>query len=359
MRQYFRTDKSQLRSALIIVAVVAVSCLLETALLFSALLHPWYGSGNYPPFVALSQLLLIPAIAALISWAMNGSHRLAVRTVRILLGGVLAVPAAVILMLIIFSALWALGWCYEMNRILFVVILAVELCVLVLVSRLFVQISSKWGINAEAERWLFERQTRAALHKRASRNRAVKAAVCIPVLTVLLIFLFLPETLGLVSHVSQPRVAELSGYLLKIPWTWAVNDYRVKLPDGRSWVAGMAGRGIARGTNPWRWDSMSGWTFGTKSYDGSDEDVTSYALPKKYKVVEQRVFTIGNEQIVCIDYQPLYDWPTPDWYQMIAHVSCSGPGRLSASLDGSRTQVRIFYNILTGVAPAPVRVLAP
>jgi hypothetical protein len=291
---------------------------------------------------------------------MNGSHRWVRRTVRILLGGVLAVPVALIFMLIVFTALWSLGWCYDVSRILFAVMLPVELCVFVLALRFLVRRFAKWGTNAEAERWLSERQTRANFRERLWRNRAVKFAVCIPAVIVLPIFLFLPETLGLVSHINQPYVADLSGYRVRTPWTWIVGGYRVDTSNGRSWVAGMAGSGIGRGVNPLRWDSVTGWTFGTKSYDGSDENVLRYILPKKYRVVDQRVFKIGSQQVTCIDYQPMYDdWPTSTRYQMIAHITCFGPGRFYASMDGGRREVGAFYEVLGSITTGPSRVLAP
>lgn len=343
-----------MRSALTIVAVVAGYSLLETILLFSVILHTSYAFG-YPGFVAWSQIPLIPGVGALISWAMNGSHRWLFRTLRILLGGLLAIPTVLVSVFVIAAAIWPLAWFYDLSRALFALLLSIELCALLLGLLFLVRKSGVWGARAEAERWLAERQE-VDPRDRYWRNRAARIAVCIPSLIVLPIFLFLPETLGLISEFNVPHVADLAGWRVKIPWTWSVQYQRVFASDGRSWVVGVAGKGIGRGVSPLRWDSMTGWTFGTKAYEGSNEYV--YGLPGKRIVLDRRAFKIGNEEITCTDFRPFYDnWPNANRYALIAHIDCSGPGRFYASMDGGRDQVALFYDILNNITPAPIRVL--
>jgi len=346
------------RPAAIILSVAGYS-LAETILLLSLIApNQYYSPLAWQGSIAFGQLILIPGMAAVMSWAINGSHLWLQRTSRILLGGLLAIPVAVAFMLGLFLLLLPLAWSYDVSRVFFAILLPIEIFALAYGSLFLIRKSGRWGVRAEADKWLSERQNNTNPRDR-SRRRAVKFAVCIPLLIVLPIFLFLPETLGLVSHVQRSQLGNLSGYRLTLPLTWMVQYQSVDRSGGRSFVSGIAGRGIARGVNPFRWDSLSSWTFGTEAYSPSEGDAPRF-LPKEYKVIRQRNFSIGNEQITCIDYTPSYDyWPNPDPDPAIAHVNCSGPGRFYARIEGDRADLAGFYEILSNMTPDPGRAPTP
>lgn len=339
------------KNAFAIVAAVAGYSLLETALLFS-LISPRaaYSPTGFQMLVAFAQILLIPGMAAVISWAMNGSHRWTSRTFRILLGGVLTIPAALVFLLIMVAVLLPLVWSYDVSRTLFAVLFLAETAALVFALLFLVRKSGRWGVAREAERWLAERQARANPHERTWRNRAVKFAVGIPVLSVLPIFLFLPETMGLMSHLLRPQVSHLPGYKVRIPLTWMATDHWDS-PDGSSLTTGIAGQGIARGRNPARARSISNWSFGTGPYNQSDTNPLR-DIPGDYKIISQRLLKIGNEEVTCTDYHYTSPYDASEFpLHSTARVSCAGRGRLHASMFGNRDELPAFYEVLSGITP--------
>lgn len=339
----------KVKSALIIVAAVAGCSLLEIALLFSMIAPPrGQNPATYQLIACGGAIALLPGTAALISWAINGSYRWVLRSIRIFLGALLTIPTA----FFIVACLIALAvWSYGVSRLLFGVLLPIELCAVLLGLLFLVGKSGAWGAKVEAERWLAERQSQTESRERPWRNRAAKFAVCIPGLIVLPIFLFLPETLGFMWHLLRSQSDNLHGYRISIPTTWMA-VYRVDSADGSAYFGGLAGRGIGRGANPISGDSLSSWTFGTESYSQSDKAEHRY-LPRDYIAAGGRILKIGNERVTCTEYRYSHAYDAIDLVpdSRLVHVSCSGPGRLYASMYGGRDQLPAFYQVLSAVSP--------
>lgn len=130
-------------------------------------------------------------------------------------------------------------------------------------------------------------------------------------------------------------------------------SYQDERSEGGSWVSGLAGRGIGRGNNPFRYDSLSSWQVGTKSVSQSEMADYHVGRPKESDILNRRTVTMGNESLECIDYWPPYAWsPARSEATTIAHVNCSGSGSLHASFDGLRIQLPTFYGMLSGITPA-------
>jgi hypothetical protein len=169
-------------------------------------------------------------------------------------------------------------------------------------------------------------------------------------LLVLPVFLFLPETWGIASHLAQRESGSLAGYKVAIPATWVILFHH-KSSDGYSGISGIAGRGLGLGVNPLRYDSLSAWYVGTRSPD--QKRSIDYRVEHS-DIVHRAELTVGGEAMTCLDYWPTYLYgPKSSENARIVHVSCSSSGRLGAGFDGMRSQVPDFYEMLATVRPAP------
>jgi hypothetical protein len=349
----FRWSPEAMKKALIIVVAVAAYALIEVGVLLSTIatqhsFSPW----TYPAAVLWSQFLLIPGLAALLSRIVYGRHGWIRRTVTILLAGSLGVPIAVLSFFISMALLVAvLFWASGVSWILFCLLVPVVAGLVVMGFLFLVRKSGKRTVQAEAERWLAERQSGVTEADRAWRSRSIRIAACIPLMTVLPIFLFLPETWGLLSHLDQPQSGHLSGYRVTTPAAWIVLSHDDQQSDGRSWANGIAGRGIGFCVIPLRYDSFSSWSVGTDPFNPSE--ATNYdPKPKDAEIISRGHLTIGSESMNCIDYWPSYDWGPPRSEAVtIAHVTCSDTGRLRARFDGDRSQLPTFYRMLSTIKP--------
>lgn len=336
------------KPAAIILSVAGYS-IAETIILFSLVApHPLYSPTPYQLILVFGQLILIPGMAALISCALYGPYQSPRRTLAILGKGALAVPLAILCVILPGGFL---AWSYDVSRILFAVALPVVTLAVVLGWVFLARKSGNWAVKAEAQRWLSERQAGTCPADRTKRNRSIRFAVCIPTLLVFPIFLFLPETWGIFSHLGQPESGNLSGYKVSIPASWLIVFHRED-PDGSSGVSGACGRGIGRGVNPLRYDSVSSWRVATDSYERRQRAKYDPFDDDHSDVLNRTDLTVGGETMACVDYWPTYAWsPNRRESLRIAHVKCLGSGRLYADFDGMRSQLPAFYEMLASIKP--------
>lgn len=339
-----------MKKAFLIVAAVAGYSLIETALLLGITVSS--PRDRFPSLhqqvIAFGQLLLLPGLVALISRIMFGPSQWLRRTLMILLAGILGVPIAILLFVLV---ILLIVWAADRGTWLLAIVCPVILIGVVWALLFLITKSGNWGVQAEATRWLAERQSGTSAHDRRWRTRGIRIAVCIPILLTLPIFLFLPETWGMASHVRWPRAGMLAGYRFRVPATWYI-FYNYSDADGRSSAYGIAGRGIGFGGNPFDLDSLSSWSVGTKSVDGNERTDYDRWPPKPDEIFGQRVIKIGGGTLTCVDYLPSYGgWAPPRSHAAtIAHVDCSGVGRLYANFDGPRYQLNEFYRVLDGIS---------
>jgi len=336
-----------MKRAAIIATVVAACSLLETALLLSSILpHSWYPLGTYQAVVLWGQLLTIPGMAAVFSRIFYGAHNWRRRTLTILLAGSLGVPVAITA---VATLAVLLAWTADVSLILFGVLTPVVGGAVALGILFCIRKFDNWNVQAEAVRWLAEREAGLDLRARRRRDREIRLALWIPSTTVLLVFLFLPETLGLSSHLGWPRPGNLVGYQVTIPATWIVRYNFEDDSDGRSGVDGLIGKGIGRGGNPLRRDSISSWDVGTKPFNKDSWGPYSLRGREEQNVTSHRVLRTGNESITCLDFRFPYERES----KTTAYVECSSSGRLYAGFYGSRGQLGTFYHMLEGVKSTP------
>lgn len=220
-----------MKKALLIVAAVAGYSLIEAALLLSITVTS--PLDRFPSLhqqvIAIGQLLLLPGFAALFSRMIYGPQKWARRTLLILL---VAPLGLCIFITPFFVIAILLDWTFIVSKILFAIAMSAVFVAMVLGFRWCLRRLRRWSAESEAARWLAERQSGTSAHDRRWRTRGIRMAVCIPILLTLPIFLFLPETWGLASHVRWPRGGVLA---LRLVATEVRRHLRSTRDQNRRW----------------------------------------------------------------------------------------------------------------------------
>ena len=171
---------------------------------------------------------------------------------------------------------------------------------------------------------------------------------------VLLLFLFLPEAWGTLSHLSQPQSGHLGGYRIPIPTSWIILGYYDQAENDVSGVTGLAGRGLGMGGASYLHGlPFSAWDVKVERHTQSDETQPPRWTPRKDELIDRRDLTIGGASVTCFDYWPSYLdraahlQPTSE-----AYVHCFGTGGFSATLIGRKDKIPAFYRMLEGITQA-------
>jgi hypothetical protein len=335
-----RTAQRPMKRALGIVAAVTGYAFVETLLLLSIVLpRPENPPGIYQSVVLLAQVALLPGIAALFSRIIYGPRKWGRRTLVMFL----LTPLALCVFIFPFFVIAVLfDWTFIVSRILFAVAMAAVFGAMLMGLRWCLRRLRTWSAESEVERWLAERDKGSATYERKWRNKSVRVAVCIPATTVLLVFLFLPEAWGLLSHLSHSRSGKLPGYEIAIPATWVVLYQQGDQSDGSSRVSGLAGKGIGTLVNPMRSDELSGWEVGTLPFNANDQTSHYPSISEEKNVISRRILRIDDDTVTCVEYLSALDYAS----MTFAHVTCEGSSRLFATFDGPRTEVPTFFRML-------------
>jgi len=197
-------------------------------------------------------------------------------------------------------------------------------------------------IRAEAKKWLAERSRHVSPQVRAARMRSRGRLLWIPSGIALAIFLFFPETTGLVSRLFCDSSVPMNQYHLKIPLTWIV------MSRSSSSAFVIAGKGIGRaGLRPyWRREiPISEIVFYVTSPYPSTDDFLTHA-----KVLSQRTLRLGQETLTCWDIIPNADrQPTP-MDNSFAVIRCStAQNDFHTDFVGLRRESSTFYDELQSV----------
>ena len=205
----------------------------------------------------------------------------------------------------------------------------------------------RW-INDEAHKFLVNRSLEG-VSASPWRKKARRGMIWTPTLFVLLVFLFFPEFLGIVSHLSGRPT--LDHYRLEIPLTWIIADTSAsyvdsKLVGSEIWI--VTGRGIARAGLAAYWrkeEHVSEMTFSSAPYDPND-----VWLPAHPKVLSEREVPLGNELLTCWDIIPYPDTRPKPMDPAFAEIICpAGKDGFRAHFSGWRTDSPMFYKTLQRV----------
>jgi hypothetical protein len=194
-------------------------------------------------------------------------------------------------------------------------------------------------IRVEAKQWLAERSQPPVY---ARSRRLWRTVLWIPSVFVLAIFLFLPEAVGLVSHLFCGPTVRLRQYRLKIPPTWIVETSS----DSSAWV--IAGKGIGRVgiRRYWRREEpISEASF----YAGSDLPSLGEWYLSHARILSKPTLRLGQRELTCLDivsYSDSRPFPTNPSF---AEIFCSSDQHdFNASFYGQRSDSSAFYDLLRG-----------
>lgn len=197
----------------------------------------------------------------------------------------------------------------------------------------------KW-IRAEAEKRLTERARHANPGAHSWRKRLRRGVLWIPSAVVLTISLFLPETMGVASHLFCGRLVDLAEYRLKTPLTWIV----ASRSDSSAWV--IAGKGIGRvGLRPyWRKEApVSEMVI----YVSSDPAPLSEWYLSHAKLLSKQTLQLGSEKVICLDIVPYAETRQIAMDPQLAEILCSNERYdFHTNFVGRRSDSSAFYELV-------------
>jgi hypothetical protein len=338
-----------LKKAFSILAVVAGYSLFEAGLLLSTI-QPGFWNDlplRYVLVVFWGQLVVIPGFAVLFSRLMYGREGWKRRGLTIVAVGSIGLIA-------VFAALFGVALALDrLVSLLYYLIPSWMNCALASIASLGVVFgiifalwaafkrAAKKSVELESARWLIERQSGIDMRQRSWRSRAIAWALCIRSITVLALFAFLPEVVGLVSNLRQPHTIQLGGYTIRVPSPWIIFSRGTDNETGRSFVSGIAGIGAQldfrtyfHGRVP-----VTSWLVEFRGSDPPPRPAGS-RLRASERRLAQRVISIGRESVTCVEYtSPYYEHPSA------IGVECSG-SHLYAGMRGEQRHLNAFYRML-------------
>jgi hypothetical protein len=327
-----------MRKPATILATVTALCVAEILLLFSIAVpasHETFAPRSYQLVALVTGYLLISGLAALFSRLNYGNRKWRRRALVIIAVPAMCFFAFIAILMGEFELIDVFP--YEQQENIGLAILAVDAFLAALVLFGMWKKGRRRSIELEAEHWLSERHSGVSHPELLQRHRAIRVALCLPTVSVLLAFLFLPEIWALVSHTVHYGEKRVAGYQLVLPITWVV----LASSEDR-FVYGVAASGMAREPKRWVADHgipISGWVF-------SVDDGRDFAPRPKHEsdeILEMRSFLSGNESISCTRYWPKWLGKADSRY---AFVDCSGPHGFAAYMEGEARDVSTFYGVL-------------
>lgn len=201
---------------------------------------------------------------------------------------------------------------------------------------IYQRVMDRRRIRADSERWLAYR-SRESGRRHARKLLATQVGVWLPTLLVGVVFLFLPESIGLATHMFHPRPAKLIGYEVSFPATWIITGNGAD--NSQTWA--FAGAFDFRG--PLRSGFQRYWPFNLRA---SGVDVITSASgnalynPNPKTPVSVRSVVIGGQPAQCREY---VDWRD----EKLRMVECATPkNEISVSFFGDRSNFAAFYRSL-------------
>jgi hypothetical protein len=190
-------------------------------------------------------------------------------------------------------------------------------------------------IKEEAERWLANRSEKSTAPARGWSLKARCRLLWIPSVLALLVFLFLPETMGIVSHLFSGRTFKLNTHRLRPPLTSFISS-RQDL-----YLSALIGRGIARvGPQPyWRKEPPFSSLFFYAIHDQLRYD----QFLTHDKVSLERTLPFGDEMLTCWHVFPR----AGHMESRFVDIRClASQNDITASFYGLDEDKAMFYEVL-------------
>jgi hypothetical protein len=193
---------------------------------------------------------------------------------------------------------------------------------------------NRW-VQAEANRWL-ARRSRQPSDTYQRRKKLVRRLLWIPSLVAMVVFLFLPEAIGIVQHLSNTGAASLNHHRIQVPLTWCFRS-------GGNYLVATTEKGIGR-VGPlqyWRGDPpISEMRFFALS--GPSKSRPYDEPPERAITSSRRTLPFGMEMLTCWEIVAARHYLPPQ-----VSIQCtSSMNDFIATFEGRRADVSGFYDLL-------------
>jgi hypothetical protein len=195
----------------------------------------------------------------------------------------------------------------------------------------------------EAKRWLAARKKKQTSSIAKRRKALWRGLLWVPCVIVSLVSLFVPEAIGVGSHLGVSRTAVMGNYQIHIPNTWFVGDRQ----DDYLWVMTVPGVGRIGFQRYWRLDvPLSEMTLYPVPHP--EDQLSKNVTLAGETVLARRSFALGNETLTCWDLIHNNPFVGPHLTDpSIADISCTTEtDHFYAHFSGWRRDSAVFYETL-------------
>jgi hypothetical protein len=203
----------------------------------------------------------------------------------------------------------------------------------------------RW-IKEEAEHWLAQRTRQAIAPTKKWHGIFWRSVLWTPSLIALSVFLFLPEAMGIVSHVFDLQSHDLNGHRVHLPFTSFVRSYE------NLYVSALIVRGIGRvGPLPYlhKEPPLSSLFFYAIGNPRLDHDRDWFLTSDNVR--SRRTVSFGSEKMTCADVTSDVDALKSE----LVHIMClSSNNDVTADFYGLRGDVKVFYEVLRTSTELPM-----
>lgn len=198
-------------------------------------------------------------------------------------------------------------------------------------------------IKEEADRWLADRSAPLTERARIWSKRLRRTMLLTPSAFALLVFLFLPEAMGVTSHLFLGTSFVLAHHRLRPPLTSFIQSYR------NLYVHALLGRGIGRvGFLPyWRGEPPLWDMFFYANPDPHNHWRETYMA--REKTILARTLPFGNETLTCWEILSRSEAAESDPIR----IEClTSQNDLGAQFYGPRVDAAVFYDVIANATEA-------
>jgi hypothetical protein len=211
----------------------------------------------------------------------------------------------------------------------------------------FQRITRERFIREQALKPLLNRTRKSNPGRGYWRKAARRWVVCIPILAAVTLSLFVPETLGMVSHLFHRGSGRLLGYRISIPIHWMIFGEGPDIDGTRTFslVAAYQCKGVFRAgiTSYWRRSPPASEMV----FYGEPQGDPEFRMPPNDTIIATRTLPFANGTIICWEWIPRYVLGERD---RLLSITCATSHRdFIASFGGDRGDAPDFYRTVQRV----------
>jgi hypothetical protein len=204
----------------------------------------------------------------------------------------------------------------------------------------------KRRLDEEANKYLARRVRERAVPVAANRKRMRRRLLWVPSLLVSIVFMFVPETVGIASHLLSSRTAVLDKYRVQTPISWIVGYTQ----DNYLWAITAPGIGRIGFQRYWR-NEVPVSEMGFYPIPHPELQIDKNVPLDNATILAKHSFGLGKESLTCWDliHHNRFVGPSPT-DPSIADVRCSSESEhFYVYFVGWRGDLPEFYKTLQSI----------